>query len=370
LFPTKITDLKGIIGDLGMMKITLKPDAKPVKQRPYRLNPKYKEKVRDELDKMLAARIIEPVEESDWVSPMVVQEKKQKGEIRICVDLRKLNDACVHDPFPTPFTDEVLENVGGQEAYSFTDGFSGYHQIKIAPEDRSKTTFATEWGCFQYTVMPFGLKNAPAIFSRIVVAAFKEYIHKFLEVYLDDWTVFGLVKHHVASLRLMLDTCRRHQIALNLKKCTFLVPFGNLLGHVVCKQGLMVDPAKIVVILNLEAPRSVKQLRATLGHTGYYRKFIKSYAQITAPMEKLLKKDVTYCWNDDCMKSLDVLKGKLASAPILVFPKWDVEFHVHVDASCIALGAVLTQEGAGGCGSPDRICKSKIVQSRKELLYH
>jgi hypothetical protein len=208
LFPTKITDLKGIVGDLGMMKITLKPDAKPVKQRPYRLNPKYKEKVRVELDKMLAAGIIEPVEESDWVSPMVVQEKKQKGEIRICVDLRKLNDACVHDPFPTPFTDEVLENVGGQEAYSFTDGFSGYHQIKIAPEDRSKTTFATEWGCFQYTVMPFGLKNAPAIFSRIVVAAFKEYIHKFLEVYLDDWTVFGLVKHHVASLRLMLDTCR------------------------------------------------------------------------------------------------------------------------------------------------------------------
>ena len=115
LFPTKITDLKGIVGDLGMMKITLKPDAKPVKQRPYHLNPKYKEKVHEELDKMLAAGIIEPVEESDWVSPMVVQEKKQKGEIRICVDLRKLNDACVHDPFPTPFTDEVLENVGGKK---------------------------------------------------------------------------------------------------------------------------------------------------------------------------------------------------------------------------------------------------------------
>ena len=142
--------------------------------------------------------------------------------------------------------------------------------------------------------MPFGLKNTPTIFSHIVVAAFKEYIHKFLEVYLDDWTVFGLVKHHVVSLRLMLDTCRRHQIALNLKKCTFLVPFGNLLGHVVCKQGLMVNPTKIAIILNLEALCSVKQLRATLGHTGYYRKFIKSYAQITTLMEKLLKKYVTY----------------------------------------------------------------------------
>lgn len=117
LFSTKFTDMKGIIGDLGVMKITLKLDAKPVKQRPYRLNPKYNEKVHSELEKMLAVGIIEPVEESNWVSPMVVQEKKQKDEIRICVDLKKLNDACVHDPFPTAFMDEVLDNVGGEEAY-------------------------------------------------------------------------------------------------------------------------------------------------------------------------------------------------------------------------------------------------------------
>lgn len=150
------------------------------------MNPKYKEKVHVEFDKMLTAGIIEPVEESDWVSPMVVQEKTQKREIRICVDLRKLNDTYVHDPFPTQFTDEVLENVGGKEAYSFTDGFSAYHQIKIVPGDRSKTTFTTKWGFLQYTIMPFGLKNTSAIFSSIVVVAFKEYIHKFLEVYLDD----------------------------------------------------------------------------------------------------------------------------------------------------------------------------------------
>ena len=124
------------------------------------------------------------------------------------MDLRKLIDACVHDPFLTLFTDEVLENVGGKEAYPFIDGFSWYHNIKIMLDDRSKTTFMTEWCSFQYTIIPFGLKNALAIFSRIVVAAFKEYIHKFLEVFLDDWTIFGLVKNHVESLRLMLDTCR------------------------------------------------------------------------------------------------------------------------------------------------------------------
>lgn len=128
-----------------------------------------------------------------------------------------------------------MENVGGQEAYSFTNGFSGYHQIKIASEDWSKTTFAIEWGCFQYTFMPFGLKNAPAIFSNVVVTAFKEFIHNFLEVYFDDWTVLGLVKKHVSSLRLMLDTFRKYQISLNLKKCIFYVPYRILLNHVVCK---------------------------------------------------------------------------------------------------------------------------------------
>lgn len=130
---------------------------------------------------------------------MVVQNKKQGG-IRICINLRKLNDACLDDPFPTPFMNEVLENVGGHEAYSFTDGFLGYHQIKIAREDKYKTTFTMEWGSYQYTVMSFGLNYAPTIFFRVVIATFKEFIHQFLEVYLDDWTVYSLLKYHVEVL--------------------------------------------------------------------------------------------------------------------------------------------------------------------------
>jgi hypothetical protein len=185
LFPTKFTDMKGIKGPMGEMRIPLKPDARLVKQRPYRLNPKYKEKVTIELDRMLEVGIIDPIEESKWISPMVVQDKKMR-EIKICVDIRNLNDVCIHDPFPTPFTNEVLDNVGGQEEYSFIDGFSGYHQIRIAKEDRHKTTFATEWGSYQYTVIPFGLKNDPSIFSRVVAKAFKEFLHKFLEAYFDD----------------------------------------------------------------------------------------------------------------------------------------------------------------------------------------
>lgn len=130
------------------MKITLKPDAHPVNQRPYWLNPKYKKKFKEEIDEMVVSSIIELVEQSNWVSPMVVQENKTKGEIRICIDLCKLNDACIHDPFPMPFSNEIMDNVGGQEAYSFIDGFLGYHQIIISPENHNKTTFTTEWGPF------------------------------------------------------------------------------------------------------------------------------------------------------------------------------------------------------------------------------
>jgi hypothetical protein len=118
----------------------------------------------------------------------------------IYIDLRNLKDACLHDPFPTPFTDELLENVGGHEAYSFTDGFPGYHQIKIAHEDTHKTMFVTEWESYQYTFMPFGLKNEAAIFCRVVIAAVKEFIHKLLEVYLDNWIVYSLLKNHVEVL--------------------------------------------------------------------------------------------------------------------------------------------------------------------------
>ena len=144
-----------------------------------------------------------------------------------------------------------LKNVPDHEMYSFIDGFYGYHQIRITKEDWHRTTFVTKWGCFQYTVIPFGLENAPVIFSRVVVAAFKYFIQKFLQVYMDDWIVYGLIKDHLENLRLMLEIYRQHQITLNSKKCIFCAPFGILLGHIMCNQGLLVDPAKIVLILSL-----------------------------------------------------------------------------------------------------------------------
>jgi hypothetical protein len=121
-----------------------------------------------------------------------------------------------------------------------------------------KTTFSTEWGSYQYAIMPFELKNEPTIFSRVVIDAFKQFIHQFLEVYLDDWIVYILLKDHVEVLRLMLERCTQCQISLNIKKFIFGTPFGISLGHIVCKQGLLVDPAKITVIVNLPPPKLVR----------------------------------------------------------------------------------------------------------------
>jgi hypothetical protein len=213
--------------------------------------------------------------------------------------------------------------------------------------------------------MLIGLNNAPAIFSRVFIAAFKEFIHQFLKLYLDDWTVYSLLKDHVEVLRLILERCRQYQISLNVKKFIFGTLFGILLGHIVCKQGLLVDPAKIAVIVNLPPPNIVHQLKETLGHRGYYGKFIKGYVQITTPMENLLRKDTKFQWNDECQHGLDTLKEKMVTALILVFPDWENTFHMHVNALTIALGAILAQPGVGDLDHPVAFTSRKLSDSEQ-----
>jgi hypothetical protein len=137
-----------------------------------------------------------------------------------------------------------------------------------------------------------------------------------------------------------------------LEEVYFLLTFWSFLGHIVCKQGLLVDPSNISIIVDLPPPTSVRQLRTALGHTGYYKNFIKGYAHITTPMEKLLNKDNKFQWTEECQQRFDTLKNKMVTAPILVFPNWSKEFHVHVDASSISLGEVLAQPGVGDIDHP------------------
>ena len=198
---------------------------------------------------------------------MVVQPKKHDPKkLRVCVDYRWLNKATKTDPFPTPFADEILNEVAGHECYSFIEGFSGYNQVPIAKEYQHKITFVCEFGSFAYRKMPFGLKNAPIVFSRIVVKGVQEYLYKSMGVYFDDWTIYNMLKDHIKWLRLMLECCRKIQLSLNIKKCIFATPIVILLEHVVCKEGIKVDLAKIKVIIDLKPPTNPKQIIIFLGH--------------------------------------------------------------------------------------------------------
>ena len=171
------------------------------------------------------------------------------------------------DPFPIPYANEILNEVTGHECYSFIDEFSGYNQVPIAKEDQKKMTFVCEFGSFAYKVMPFGIKNAPTVFSRIVVKKFQEYIYKTMAVYFDDWTIYSMLKDHCKWLRLMLERCQQIKPSLNIKKCIFVTPIGILLGHIVCKDSIKVDFAKIKIILVLKPPINPKQVRVLLGNT-------------------------------------------------------------------------------------------------------
>eukprot|EP00253_Pinus_taeda_P018892 PITA_18892 len=301
--------------------------------------------MKKEIDQMLAVGLIFLVDEAKWVSLIMIKNKKEAIEKRVCVEYHSLNNACVHDPFPTPVSDEVLDNVAGNEAYSFTNLFSGYHQVRIAEEDKKKTTFTTQWRSYAYHVMSFILNNESVVFSRIVNSTFRDYIHRFLEVYMDNWMVYSLLKKHSTLLRIMFDRCRQLEISLNLKNFIFAVHFGMLLGHIVYKEGVCVDPAKVAEIMNMDLPISIKWLRSTLGHTEYYKRFIHNYALITAPMEKLLGKDERFMWLEERDATLNILKEKIASVLILLYPYWNKQFHVHIDVSGITLGTVLAQMG-------------------------
>ena len=274
VFAWSYSDMEGIDPSFYQHRINLKDDAAPIRQQRYRMNPNYARQVKDEIDRLLAVGFIYPIEKANWLSPIVIVPKKN-GKLRVCVDYRKLNAATVSDPFPIPFTDLMLDAVVGHEMYSFLDGFSGYNQVRMAPEDREKTAFITEWGAFASNVMMFGLKNAPATFQRMVQEIFYEYLTTFMRVFVDDFSVFGKKADHLHQLMLCLDKCRQTKLKLNPAKCAFAVKSGVLLGHIVSEDGLAVDPRKVEAIRKLRAPINIKELSRFLGQIKWLTRFMR-----------------------------------------------------------------------------------------------
>lgn len=238
----------------------------------------------------------------------------------------------------------MLERLAGHSYYCFLDGYSGYFQIAIAPEDQEKTTFTCPFGTFAYRRMPFGLCNAPTTFQRCMVSIFSDYIEHILEVFMDDFTVYGdSFDNCLHNLTLVLQRCIETNLVLNSKKCHFMVEQGIVLGHVVSSRGIKVDKAKVDIIQSLPYPTSVREVRSFLGHAGFYRRFIKDFSKIALPLCKLLQKDTTFELNEACKKAFDKLKELLTSTPVIQPPDWNVPFEIMCDASDYAVGAVLGQ---------------------------
>ncbi|XP_075077572.1 uncharacterized protein LOC107809821 [Nicotiana tabacum] len=356
-----MSDIRGISPAFCMHKILIEEGHKPSIEQQRRLNPNMKEVVRKEVIKWLDAGIVFPISYSKWVSPIQCVPKKggmtvvtsENNDLipirtvtgwRICIDYRKLNNATRKDHFPLPFIDQMLDRLAGQEYYCFLDGYLGYNQIVIAPEDQEKTTFTCPYGTYAFKRMPFGLCNAPATFQRCMMAIFTDMVERFVEVFMDDFSVFGCsFDECLMNLDKVLARCKETNLVLNWEKCHFMVREGIVLGHKVSKNGLQVDKAKVEAIEKLPPPTSVRGIRSFLGHAGFYRRFIKDFSKISFPLCRLLEKDTSFKFDDACLKAFDELKRRLVTAPIIIAPDWKLPFELMCDASDIAIGAVLGQ---------------------------
>ncbi|GJT65840.1 reverse transcriptase domain-containing protein [Tanacetum coccineum] len=357
----KLSDIKGINPEFCSHKILMEEDYEPAVQHQRRVNPKIHDVIKKEVEKLLDAGLIYPISDSPWVSPVHCVPKKggmtvvtnDENELvptrlvtgwRVCIDYRKLNEATRKDHFPLPFMDQMLERLAGNEYYCFLDGFSGYFQIPIDPKDQEKTTFTCPYGTFAYRRMPFGLCNAPGTFQRCMMAIFHDMIEKTMEVFMDDFSVFGnSFSTCLSNLEKMLKRCEDTNLALNWEKSHFMVKEGIVLGHKISKKGIEVDKAKIDVIAKLPHPTTVKGIRSFLGHAGFYRRFIKDFSKISRPMTHLLEKNTPFVFLEECIQAFQTLKKKLTEAPILIAPDWDQPFELMCDASDYAIGAVLGQ---------------------------
>ncbi|GJR80486.1 reverse transcriptase domain-containing protein [Tanacetum coccineum] len=241
----------------------------------------------------------------------------------------------------------MLERLSGNEYYCFLDGFSRFFQIPIAPEDQEKTTFTCPYRTFAYRRMPFGLCNAPVTFQRCMTAIFHDMVEDFMEVFMDDFSVFGnSFNQCLNNLDKMLGRCEETNLVPNWEKCHFIIKEGIVLGHKISGKWIEVDKAKIDVIAKLPYPTNVKGVRSFLGHAGFYRKFIKVHKRFfsdSKPMTRLSMKDAKFDFSEDYKKAFNKLKERLTTAPIIISPNWSIPFELMCDASDFAVGAVLGQ---------------------------
>ncbi|XP_038678394.1 uncharacterized protein LOC119979838, partial [Tripterygium wilfordii] len=348
VFAWSYQDMPGLDTSIVVHKLPLIPECTPVKQKLRRLKADMLLKIRDEVKKQFDAGFLAVARYPEWVANIVPVPKKD-GKVRMCVDYRDLNRASPKDNFPLPHIDVLVDNTARHSTFSFMDGFSGYNQIKMAPEDREKTTFITLWGTFCYKVMPFGLKNAGATYQRAMVTLFHDMMHREVEVYVDDMIAKSKEgEDHIVNLQKLFDRLRKHQLKLNPAKCTFGATSGKLLGFIVSRKGIEVDPDKVKAILEMPPPRTEKEVRGFLGRLNYVARFISQLTATCEPIFKLLRKSNSTEWNEDCQIAFEKIKKYLKSPPVLMPPVAGRPLILYLTVSDISMGCVLGQHDSSG----------------------
>ena len=343
-YPDVFSKSKGDIGLTNLVEHKIDTgDAKPIKQRPYRIPLSKREQAEKEIKTMAENGIIEP-SYGPWSSPIVMVAKKD-GSVRFCCDYRKLNLVTLKDSQPLPRVDDTFDALNFSSWYSTVDMRQGFWQVRVAESDRPKTAFSIPGsGLWQFVCMPFGLANSPQTFERLVEKVLSGLSWKICLVYLDDIIIFSKTfEEHISNLDQVLQRLREANLKLSPKKCTLLQSQVTFLGHVVSKDGISTDPEKIKSVTEWPVPKNVKQVRSFLGLCSYYRRYVKHFSNLARPLHRLTELDRQFVWNEECQKSFDSLKLALTTAPILGYPSSDGQFILDCDASNEGVGAVLSQ---------------------------
>lgn len=322
-------------------------DAVPIKQRQYWRNPNVNRTIDGLLGPMLKQGIISP-SNSEWSSPVVLVKKKD-GKLRFCVDYRKLNSVTVTDCHPLPNIEQSLASMGNALYFTTIDLASGYWQVGLTDDAKRKTAFVCHAGLFEFNRLPFGLKNAPSVFSRLMQIVLAGLHWHCALVYMDDVIVYSPpFTQHLNDVEQVFGKLEAANLKIKPEKCVFAAKEVPFLGHIIGRGGVSTDPAKIKAMVEYPEPKNVDDLRTFVGMANYYNRFVAHYAQISAPLYRLLKKDGGgWRFGREERDSVQELKAALASTPVLVYPDFSLPFRLDTDASGVGIGAVVSQEVEG-----------------------